>query len=299
MKIKQLGTAAAERIPGIFCECDLCRHAAATGGKEIRTQCQAIVDDAILLDFPGDTYLHYLRDRFPLPSVRSVLVTHWHSDHFYGEDVAYRMNGYVISNPVRHMEVYGSETVHGFHERAFFLEQRHDEDSVSFTTVRPGDDFTVCGGPVGADESGNAVDGGTGALRKYRAHAFEAAHGHHAGDCLFYSLTDGERTLLYAHDTGWFPDATWDELARVGGHYDYVSLDCNHALHGSSLSMHMNFEDNLRVRDRMVELGVADERTIFVANHFSHNGRTTHEEMAEAARREGFRCAWDGMEVEF
>ncbi|MDU2420899.1 MAG: MBL fold metallo-hydrolase [Bifidobacterium scardovii] len=279
MHITQLGTAAAERIPGIFCECDLCRLALQRQGREIRTQCQAIVDDEVLIDFPGDTYLHYLRDRFPLPSVRSLLVTHWHSDHFYGEDIAYRMGGYVISNPTEHMEVYGSETVHGFHERSFFLEQRHDEQRVAFTTVRPGDDFALHGA--------------------YRAHAFEAAHGHHAGDCLFYSLTDGERTLLYAHDTGWFPDRTWEELERVGGHYDYVSLDCNHALHGASLSMHMNFEDNLRVRDAMVRIGVADDRTIFVANHFSHNGRTTHKEMDEAARREGFLCAYDGMTVEF
>ena len=78
-----------------------------------------------------------------------------------------------------------------------------------------------------------------------------------------------------------------------------MSLDCNHALHGASLSMHMNFEDNLRVRDAMVRIGVADDRTIFVANHFSHNGRTTNEEMDEAARREGFLCAYDGMTVEF
>ena len=255
MKIKQLGTAAAERIPGIFCTCDLCQQASKVGGKEIRTQCQAIVDDAVLLDFPGDTYLHYLRDRFPLPSVHSLLVTHWHSDHFYGEDIAYRMNGYVIENPVPHLEVYGSETVHGFHERAFFLEQRHDEEHVSFTTVRSGDDFVVTGSMLETDATGTVTatkSSNNRATRQYTAHAFEAAHGHHAGDSLFYSLSDGERTLLYAHDTGWFPDNTWAELKRIGGHYDYVSLDCNHALHGSSLSMHMNFEDNLRVRDRMV-----------------------------------------------
>ena len=288
MKIRHLGTAAAERIPGIFCTCALCEAARKTGGREIRTQCQAIVDDSVLLDFPGDTYLHCLRDGLPLPYVRSLLVTHWHSDHFYGEDVAYRMDGYVIENPVAHMEVYGSETVHGFHERAFFLEQRHDEEHVSFTTVRPGDDFDVEGAPYGSGEP-----------RRYRAHAFRAAHGHHAADSLFYALSDGDRTLMYAHDTGWFPEETWQDIARIGGRYDYVSLDCNHALHGTSLSMHMNFEDNLRVRDRMVGLGVADEKTVFVANHFSHNGRTSHEEMDDAARRKGFLCAYDGMEVEF
>ncbi|MCT6918709.1 MAG: hypothetical protein M3Z49_05820, partial [Bifidobacteriales bacterium] len=60
MKFEHLGTAAAERIPGIFCMCDLCKQARRIGGKEIRTQSQALVDDALLLDFPGDTYCHFI-----------------------------------------------------------------------------------------------------------------------------------------------------------------------------------------------------------------------------------------------
>ena len=56
MKIKFLGTAAAEGIPALFCDCRVCQNARRVGGKEIKTRSQAIVDDKILIDFPADTY---------------------------------------------------------------------------------------------------------------------------------------------------------------------------------------------------------------------------------------------------
>ncbi|BFG89672.1 hypothetical protein Q99_00971 [Enterococcus faecalis EnGen0064] len=37
MKINYLGTGAAERIPGIFCNCKLCKYAREKKGREIRT----------------------------------------------------------------------------------------------------------------------------------------------------------------------------------------------------------------------------------------------------------------------
>ena len=43
MKLKYLGTAAAEGQPGIFCRCALCLEASRRGGKDIRTRSQALV----------------------------------------------------------------------------------------------------------------------------------------------------------------------------------------------------------------------------------------------------------------
>ncbi len=274
MKIRHLGTAAAERIPGLFCRCAICRHALEHGGKEIRTQSQALIDENVMLDYPGDGYMHALQHRIDMPAVHSLLVTHWHSDHYYGEDIAYRMNPYALGD-IGCLMVYGSATVQEFYERAFFLEQKHEYERVCFEVVRPGDRFDLGDG--------------------HWAMAFEARHGHEFGDCLFYAVGDGERTVLYAHDTGYFYDRTWNMLAGSGVHFDYVSLDCNHALHGISLNSHMNFEDNIAVRERMLDMGLADRDTVFVANHFSHNGGTTHEEMARAACERGFVVAYDGM----
>ena len=86
MKIQYLGTAAAEGWPGLFCRCEVCRRAREAGGKNIRTRSQALIDDAILMDFPPDTYLHMLRDGLPLPEIRTLLLTHSHQDHWYPEE---------------------------------------------------------------------------------------------------------------------------------------------------------------------------------------------------------------------
>lgn len=278
MKLMHLGTAAAERIPGIFCKCDICVEALRNGGKEIRTQSQALVDDAILLDFPGDTYFHYIKYHFPLPDIESLLITHWHSDHFYAEDLAYRMDWYANENP-SHLTVYGSETVQEFYERAFFLEQHHDHSRITYVPLHPGDHV--------------AIDGG------YDAYAFEARHGHHFGDCLFYGLTDGEKSVLYAHDTAPFYASTWEDIQKSGLRFDYVSLDCTAALSSVTSDAHMNFRENLETRDKMIQLGLADETTLFVSNHFSHNGLTTDEHMRQAAEKEGMLVSYDGMTTEF
>lgn len=44
MQIKLLGTAAYERIPAMFCQCAACEQARKLGGKNIRTQAQAIIN---------------------------------------------------------------------------------------------------------------------------------------------------------------------------------------------------------------------------------------------------------------
>ena len=38
MKITYLGTAAAESIPALFCNCTWCRQAKANGGKDVRSR---------------------------------------------------------------------------------------------------------------------------------------------------------------------------------------------------------------------------------------------------------------------
>ena len=67
MKLTYLGTAAAEGWPAAFCNCDGCRAARRLGGRNIRTRSQALVDDALLLDFPCDAWLHALRQGWTSP----------------------------------------------------------------------------------------------------------------------------------------------------------------------------------------------------------------------------------------
>ena len=60
MKVKFLGTIAAEGGPALFCNCQYCKEAKKRGGKDIRTRSQILVNEDLLVDFPADTYLHKL-----------------------------------------------------------------------------------------------------------------------------------------------------------------------------------------------------------------------------------------------
>ena len=69
MKLQYLGTAAAEGIPGLFCQCPMCQYARKTMGKEYRARSGAVVNDRLMIDFPPDVYATCLRvgDFYPLP----------------------------------------------------------------------------------------------------------------------------------------------------------------------------------------------------------------------------------------
>ena len=50
MKIRYMGTAALERIPAVFCNCETCQRAMAAGGRNIMTRSQALIDDRLLIE---------------------------------------------------------------------------------------------------------------------------------------------------------------------------------------------------------------------------------------------------------
>ncbi len=83
----------------------------------------------------------------------------------------------------------------------------------------------------------------------------------------------------------------------AGKKIDLISLDCTNGVIQAEYIGHMGAADNLRMREKLLACGAADAHTIFVANHFSHNGAAP---MAELQKQlPGFIVAYDGMEIEF
>ena len=281
MHLKYYGTAAAEGIPGMFCTCSVCRESLRRGGRNLRTRSQALVDGRLLIDFPPDTYDHMLRGGLDLPSIRTLLITHAHEDHLYASDFENRKPGFahVGEADVRHEEplrVYATAKAMEYvraadHDR---LESRSVIELHEIAAYEPFmvDDFTVT--------------------------AMTADHGAPAGPVI-YCIERAGKAMLYANDTGYFPEATWAYLARVGPRFDYVSLDCTGMIREDYRRGHMALPANAEVRERLVSIGCADGNTIFCAHHFSHNGGLIHDELAEEAAKIGFLVSYDGMEIEF
>ncbi|WP_125702290.1 MBL fold metallo-hydrolase [Lacticaseibacillus daqingensis] len=278
MKIKYLGTAAAERIPAMFCSCSVCTNAREKGGRELRTQTQTLIDDGrLMIDFPGDSYLHQMKYGINFNGIRNLLITHWHSDHLYAEDLAYRMKGYSQGIEQR-LEVYVNAYTMKFIERAFELEGRWDTEMFNFHIVRPYESFMI---------------------DQYEVFTLPAQHGNFKADCFIYVIREKSGpTILWTHDTGYLTDSMFEFLTQQGFHFDFVSLDCTSQTLPGKISAHMNWRQNLALIEALKEKHLASAKTQFVINHFSHNGGQTYAQMREIAQREGVMVAYDGAEYE-
>ncbi len=275
MKFRFLGTAAAEGIPALWCRCEACRRSREMGGRAVRTRSQALIDDTLLIDFPADTYKHFLDNRLDLTDVSACLITHSHSDHLYPKDLEMLLPGFSHTQDGYHMAVYGSDKVG--EALAGCIPRLEKTGLASFTEIRAFEPFSV-----GA----------------YTVTALKAIHDINAGP-LFYMISDGEKTVLYAHDTHYFADEVWAYFREHGVHFDMVSLDCTNACLPLTYVGHMGLAENVQVKERMLAEGYADACTVFVCNHFSHNGiSVVYDDFVSVAGKEGFLVSYDGMILE-
>lgn len=280
MKIKFLGTAAAEGMPGTFCECDVCVQSRKEGGKNIRTRSQAIIDDKLLIDFPADTYYHSILYNVELSKIRTCLITHSHSDHLYTSELWCRCGG------IGHMENPGTLTMYS--ARSGY---RKITDAVL---------------EFGLDSSKRVVPKLIEPFVKFEAEGYDitplkANHDQTSNPVIYLIQKDG-KSMLYGHDTGYFPEETVEYLKNSGVKLDCVSFDCCGGLYaddGINEWGHMNLNGNIVMRDLLTKNGNITDKTICVVNHFSHNGTPVHEDMAAAAEKAGFYTSYDGYELEF
>jgi phosphoribosyl 1,2-cyclic phosphate phosphodiesterase len=193
-------------------------------------------------------------------------------DHFFPDELQLRRPVFVIS-PMETLNVYGNRAV----EAALraLQDKEHAVPCNAFTYARPFEPLDLDG---------------------YRVIPLPALHNRDE-ECLIYALEHQGKVLLYAHDTGIFPDSTWDYIAKAGFRFNLVSLDCTMMLDKDG-NNHMGVPDNIEVRRRLLSLGAADKDTVFTVSHFSHGGGLNHDELSTAAEKEGFLTAYDGMEIE-
>ena len=272
MKLQYLGTAAAEGIPALFCNCAVCQNARLKKGKEIKTRSQAILDDTLLIDFPADTYMHALQNGLRLFDIHTLLITHCHADHLYERDFWCRNPNVAHNIAEKPLAVYA--TAAGCKKiRAMSVIDPH---RVAVHEIQP---FV----PFEAEDC--------------RILPLKADHDP-ATDPVFYIIEKGEKNLLYAHDTGWFPEESWQFLATYTRKFDFVSLDCT-CVFQEYRNGHMGLNACRDTYAQLTQMGLCDGKTVVCLNHFSHNGNATHEQLAAEAEKSGFLVAFDGMTVNF
>lgn len=284
MKIRYLGTGAAEGVPALFCECAHCAYARRVLGREVRTRSGSIIDGVLKLDFGPDSYKQMLDNGLDYTLLRSVLITHAHDDHFAFNDLAYRRAGFAqLSEDIHPLTVYGNAAV-GRQLEPFLCK------TLQFRQLHPFQTVEIDGYAVTPLEAVHCISKDSGEFPV----VYDGKTYFRSEEALFYLIEKGGESILYAHDTSEFTPSDMDFLA--GRHIDLISLDCTNGSWNCDYVGHMGAANNLRMRERLLANGAADERTIFVANHFSHNGLVPYDELC--ALLPGFIVTYDSLEID-
>lgn len=277
MKIKYLGTAAAEGIPAVFCDCETCRKAIEVGGRSIRTRSQAIIDDRLLIDFPADTYIHSLKYGIRLGNIKNCLITHSHSDHLYPNEIYMRQTGIYAHLPQKSpITFYSDQRGYDLIEAVIKADNIKEHD-VMVNRIELYKPFIVDG---------------------YEVTALRATHSPKSSPVV-YLIRKDNKTIFYCHDTSEFNEETMDYLKTLDFAVDLLSLDCTEGAKDTQYSGHLNIFRCDSFVKQLKEIGIVNDKTKIVMNHFSHNGgHVLYDEFVEIAKQYNFEVSFDGFEIE-
>lgn len=277
MKLKFLGTAAAEAIPALWCECPVCRRAKELGGRELRRRCSYLIDRDTLIDFGPDAYWQVTEFGIDLTAVDRILFTHPHEDHLATAELSWRRTPY-FSHVEHWIDVCGTRMLFG----TILGELACSGMALNFEELRIR--------PVEVQPGVWAKSGDVELLPMRANHA-------PGKDPVFYLIRRGGRTVLIANDTGWPPEESWSCLAK-----EKIDLAVLESTMGPGMpdcrNGHMGADVTVAFRKRLIELGSIRENTPVYANHFSHNCKANHEELVALFRPHGIEVAYDGLSVE-
>lgn len=279
------GSAAAEGVPAYFCDCRVCRAAAARGGREVRGRTSYNFGSVLQIDFGPDALQAFQRHREALNAIRHVLFTHAHTDHLTPTEFPYHGGGYCLvpAHP-------GTITLHGTAPTMRKIRR--------LVSVPRGQSFAQHLAGIGFSLERVRT------FQRFELPDIDAtvlplAANHVPGlEPVVYLVTMLGRTVLFGNDTGFLPVESWQALETYAAEgrpkIDVAILDNT----GGLLPWrdgHMGSAAVLETFARLEALGLVDASTKRVVNHFTHNAGSTHEELCAFYHPRGIAVGYDGM----
>ncbi len=273
MKLTLLGSAAAEGWPALFCECEACRKARERGGRDLRRRTAYCIDGEMLVDFGPDIYWQVVSFGVDLSEIRNILVTHSHEDHLSPIEFAWRRKGF--SRVTSSLAVWGNS--HSLERIRNGSGMREHDLGMDLEEVAPGTEFEA--GP-------------------YRVFALKASHAGHEEKALNYVIEREGSALLIGNDTGWWSEETWADIGKF--RLDVAVLDCTYGLAApEQRAWHLGAGAVVSMRDELRRRGALKAGARVIANHFSHNGGGSHQELCDWFAPHGIEVGYDGMTLAF
>jgi phosphoribosyl 1,2-cyclic phosphate phosphodiesterase len=228
----------------------------------------------VLIDFGPDTYSHALSSGLELGKMKSVLITHSHSDHFYPEDLAKCIDNFAPVRAYCDFYVYGNDTV-------VSLGQKQKEafagwagvDRLHFDELAP---FKW------ADIPGARV------LPLLASHNPQE-------HCYVYVIEKQGRRILYSCDSGIYPEVSYEALTNLP--LDLAVQECT-MLKNSGGKSHCGFNEMRQQKARLFEVGALHPGSLVYISHMYHSGQMTHDDIVRETASDGIQVAYDGLKVE-
>lgn len=285
-----LGTGAAECCPNPFCSCDFCERARTTGDhREKRRRSALLLDGEDIVDFGPDVMAAAGAYGESLAGLRRIFLTHSHEDHFdYFNLTFLAMSRTPPPKPVLYMSRLAAQ---GLNELMDTLRgSRHPQiaeqvtDCDSLFSVR--------------------------VLEPYRrvqleeGFAVTPVQGNHQGfvageQSLNYLFERGEKTLLYAADTGRFFEETYRALRDI--RLDTLVIEGSFGLQRLPEGAgHLDLYSLGDTLEALLAQGTVGPGTQVLVTHIAHHAQMSHDEYEQRLQQRfgsQVRLAWDGLRI--
>lgn len=279
MKITMLGTAAIG-YPLTFCNCDNCKEARKRKGKSIRKRASILINDDLLIDLGPDTQTAMTMYDKDMGKIKYLLQTHIHADHYDAGLLTTRI-------PYMAMKKHNKLEIYAHPECLKIMSNRVSQyENADLLSNEGSSKLNVHSNEISAGEIAY--------IGNYQVKAIESIHDIKHGS-LLYVITENNKSIFYATDTKELTEKAIEELKNYK--LDVVIMDHTFGDVDYSFS-HLNEKLFIEQINKMKSLGIIDENTLIYGTHISHDGMSYHEKVDERAIKNGYRIAYDGLEID-
>jgi phosphoribosyl 1,2-cyclic phosphate phosphodiesterase len=267
MNIRLLGTGAADGIPGFFGNDMVSDYARSHGGKDIRGRTAALVDGILQIDFPPDTLSQLNRFFLDARDWTAMLFTHSDDDHLAVDEFQYALYPFTDLDHLPY-SIYANQNV------CAEITRRYPDWPMDLTETRSFEGFRH---------------------EPYSVMPVKATHIADE-DCQNLIIEKDGKRLLYATDTGIWPEQTFEFLKAY--RFDLLVIECTDGFVQSTYNGHLNIEGVLQVVTRLRSHGILDQVSRVVTTHHGHHGNARHCDLETVFQDHNIEPGYDGMLIE-
>lgn len=267
MTIRLLGTGGADGIPALFGDDPVSEWARTHGGPDIRTRAAAIVDEGLKIDLPPENSAQLLRNGLRARDWDLLLFTHSDDDHLTVDELQYALYPFTDALEMP-FPIFANPTV------IKEIARRYTNWPLELVEIRAYAPFRSAG---------------------YDVLPVKARHTP-GEECLNFLIERQGRRLVYATDTGIWPDETFEALR--GTPLDLLVIECTNTFHPSAYLGHLDLDGLGYVLGRLRANGTLISSSRIVTTHHAAVGGARHCDLRTALAPLGAEPGFDGMLIE-